>query len=292
MTPTSTNRPRKHHQDRPNFTAALRRAVWLYGLTERPLAPKDIQAEVQRARQDMGLAPYRGGAVSDYLQRRTRGTELQNKDRQPVHYESVDRKRIPVEAVRQNWRFLEAPDHAQIRLTADQSHLRQVAPGHFHFAGRGSHLPSMTVLVGPIAEVAKLVVEGKFQDRNGLYLLHRNGRNYLGQTKELHTRARSHQATGAEQAFFAFPDESAPVSADVLNVAESYEFRLNPAQCAGLIRLEGGGRSTCSGRWTDRRWGFDCMGIGRNTYHSRSSRSRNCWNSRTPSWAETQSRSP
>ena len=222
MTPTPTDRLRKHHQDRPDFTAALRRAVWLYDFTGRPFAAKDIQEEVQRARQGMGLAPYRGGAVSDYLQRRTRGTELQRQDRQPVHYEFVDRKRIPVEAVRQNWRFLCAPDHAQIRLTADQGHLQPGShtPCQFHFASRGSHLPSLTVLVGPIAEVRRLVEE-KYQHRAGLYLLHRNGQNYLGQTKEFHVRGRSHSTTGAEQAFFAFPDEKVPVSSDVLNVAES-----------------------------------------------------------------------
>ncbi|ULH17684.1 hypothetical protein MF271_19930 (plasmid) [Deinococcus sp. KNUC1210] len=220
MTRTSTSHPRNHHQDRPDFTAALRRAVWLYDLTERPFAPKDIQAEVQRARQGMGLAPYRGGAVSDYLQRRTRGTELQKRSPQPVHYESVNRKLIPVQAVRQNWRFLGAPDHAQIRLTADQGHLQPVAAGQFHFASRGSHLPSLTVLVGPIAEVRRLVAE-TYQDRNGLYLLHRNEQNYVGQTKEFHVRGRSHSSTGAEQALFAFPDERVPVSSDVLNVAES-----------------------------------------------------------------------
>ena len=36
---------------------------------------------------------------------------------------------------------------------------------------------------------------------------------------------------------------------------------------AGSIRPEGEERSTCSERWTDRRWGSDCAGIRRNTYN-------------------------
>lgn len=217
---TTSTATRKHHQDRPDFTAALRGAVWLYRLTGQPFASKDIQEEVQRARQGMGLAPHRGGAISTYLQRRTKGTALQKKANQPVHYKAVKRKLIPAEAVQNNWRFLNAPDHAQIRLTADQGHLQEMAHLHFRFVTRGSHLPSLTVLIGPIVEVRKIVKQA-FEDRNGLYLLHRNGRNYVGQTKEFHTRGGSHQATGAEQVLFAFPDEPVPVSSDALYVAES-----------------------------------------------------------------------
>ncbi|MFC4456565.1 hypothetical protein [Deinococcus sonorensis] len=217
---TTSPPTRKHHQDRPDFTAALRTAAWTYRLTETPFAPKDIQAEVQRARQGMGLAPYRGGAVSDYLQRRTRGTKLQAQDNQPVHYESVDRRLVPTARVLQNWRFLSAADHAEIRLTADQGHFNETAVGQYRFVTRGSHLPSLTVLIGTVTEVCA-TVEAGFKDRRGLYLLKRNGRNYAGQTREFHTRGRSHGATGAERVIFAFPDETLPVNSDELNVAES-----------------------------------------------------------------------
>ena len=47
----------------------------------------------------------------------------------------------------------------------------------------------------------------------------------------------------------------------------SYRFRLNLAQFAGLIRPEGEGKSTCSGRWTYIRRPPVYTGIGRNTYY-------------------------
>lgn len=233
---TST-RPAKHHTDRPDFTAALRSAAWTYRHHEQPFAPRDIQAAVQQARRDMGLPPYRGGAVSDYLQRRTRGTALQKKDNQPVHYQSVDRRLRPDDAVMRNWRFLEAADHAVIRLTAFQGVLRKVKDGQYTFSTRGSHLPSLTVLVGEIAEVRKQVESDPvFKARRGLYLLRRNGRNYAGQTREFATRGRSHTATGAEFVIFAFPDEQEMVTGDVLNVAES----LTIASLSELLDLENG----------------------------------------------------
>lgn len=233
---TST-RPAKHHTDRPDFTAALRSAAWTYRHHEQPFAPRDIQAAVQQARRDMGLPPYRGGAVSDYLQRRTRGTALQKKDNQPVHYQSVDRRLRPDDAVMRNWRFLEAADHAVIRLTAFQGVLRKVKDGQYTFSTRGSHLPSLTVLVGEIAEVRKQVESDPvFKARRGLYLLRRNGRNYAGQTREFATRGRSHTATGAEFVIFAFPDEQEMVNGDVLNVAES----LTIASLSELLDLENG----------------------------------------------------
>ncbi|OWL93489.1 hypothetical protein CBQ26_19880 [Deinococcus indicus] len=233
---TST-RTAKHHTDRPDFTAALRSAAWTYRHRQEPFAPKDIQAAVQQARRDMGLPPYRGGAVSDYLQRRTKGTALQKQDNQPVHYLSVDRKLRPAPTVMSNWRFLEAADHAVIRLTAFQGLLSKVQDGQYTFSTRGSHLPSLTVLVGEMAEVRRQVdSDPAFKARRGLYLLRRNGRNYAGQTREFSTRGRSHTATGAEFVIFAFPDEQETVSGDVLNVAES----LTIASLSELLDLENG----------------------------------------------------
>ncbi|MDV6374110.1 hypothetical protein [Deinococcus arenicola] len=224
---------KKHHQDRPDFAAALRSVAWTYQHTGTPFAPKDIQAVVQRTRQDMGLPPYMGGAVSDYLQRRTKGTKLQQQDNQPIHYVADARKLIPAPSVMENWRFLGASDHALIRLTAFQGVLQEMQSGQFSFSTRSSHLPSLTVLVGPIAEVRQAVAQN-FKGRSGLYLLKRNDKNYVGQTHEFEVRGRRHGSTGAEFVLFAFPEETDRMDSDVLNVAES----LTLVSLSELLNLE------------------------------------------------------
>lgn len=211
---------RKLHTDRPDLTAALRAAAWTYALTRQPFAPRDIHAQVQRARRNIGLPPLQGGAVSDQVQRRTRGTRLFEGDDRPVHYEGGNGQLVPTTRVLTDWRFLAAADHAELRLTARQGHLEEVSPGVFRFSTRGAHLPTLTVVSGTLNEVRALVETGG-ADRRGLYLLRRNGRNYLGQTREFATRGRSHGATGTDHVLFAFPDEAAPVGLDSLNVAES-----------------------------------------------------------------------
>lgn len=224
---------RKLHTDRPDLTAALRAAAWTHALTHQPFAPRDIHALVQQARVNMGLPPLQGGAVSDQVQRRTSGTSLFGQDDRPVHYEGGNGQLVPTARVLADWRFLSAADHAEIRLTARQGHLGQASPGVFRFSTRGSHLPTLTLLSGPLAEVRALV-EGQYADRRGLYLLRRGSQNYAGQTREFATRGRSHGATGADHVLFAFPDEAQRVGLDSLNVAESLAI----VSLAELLTLE------------------------------------------------------
>ena len=80
-----------------------------------------------------------------------------------------------------------------------QAHLTAVTGGSATFVPRGSYLPTLTLLSGPLSEVRALVkAQPGYIDRRGLYLLRRNGQNYAGQTREFDTRGRSHGATGAD----------------------------------------------------------------------------------------------
>ena len=225
----------KLHSDRPDYTAALRNAAWMHKQSDRTYQSREIQAEVQQARRSMGLPPLQGGAGSDYLQRRTQGTSLFEQDDKPLHYERQNGRLVPTSKVLNDWRFLHAADHAEIRLVARQAHLRIISAGVACFVPRGSYLPKLTLLSGPLSEVRALVKSNsKFADRRGLYLLRRNGQNYAGQTREFDTRGRSHGATGADQVLFAFPDEVLRVNSDSLNVAES----LTIVSLAELLTLE------------------------------------------------------
>ena len=229
-----TRTPRRRlHTDRPDLTAALRQAAWTYSLTRQPFAPRAVHALVQQAREGMGLPPLQGGAVSDQVQRRTTGTALFAQDDRPVHYEGGAGGLVPPPTVRSDWRFLNAPDHAELRLTARQGQLAQPSPGTFRFSTRGSHLPTLKLLSGPLAEVRALV-DVQYADRRGLYLLRRNGQNYVGQTREFGTRGRSHGASGADHVLFAFPHEPQRVGLDTLNVAESLAI----VSLAELLTLE------------------------------------------------------
>lgn len=209
---------RKLYTDRPDFTAALRTAAWRHQLISEDFAPKDLLQLVQQARRDLGLAPLQGGAPSDQLQRRTKGTVLYDQHDYSLHYEARGSRLIPTKKVVDSWRFLNTPSHAEIRLVAREGHLAAGTP--LTFTTRGSHLPSLTVLFGPLEEVRQQV-ELHHKDRRGLYLLRRDGQNYVGQTKEFATRGRSHGAIGADFVLFAFPKEDQLVSSDSLNVAES-----------------------------------------------------------------------
>ena len=174
---------------------------------------------IQHARCDLGLPPLLGGAVSDQLQRRTRGTVLYERNDRATHYEPRGTRLIPEITLGNNWRFLNAPSHAEIRLVAREGHL--AADPTPTFTTRGSHLPSLTVLSGPMADVQRQV-EAYYRIKRGLYVLRKNGKNYVGQTKEFGTRGRIHGATGADFVLFAFPDEQQMVCSDALSVAESF----------------------------------------------------------------------
>lgn len=225
----------KLHVDRPDLTAALRTAAWTHAQSGRTYQAKEVHAEVQLARKGMGLSPLLGGAVSDLVQRRTQGTNLFDQYTEPLHYERRDGQYVPSVKARADWRFLNAADHAEIRLVARQGHLTATTNGMACFTPRSSALPNLTLLSGPLDEVRALVKGTKqYSDRRGLYLLRRNGKNYAGQTREFDTRGRSHGATGADHVLFAFPDEEMRVSSDSLNVAESLAI----VSLAELLTLE------------------------------------------------------
>lgn len=213
-----TSARRKLHTDRPDFTAALRTAAWRHHLADEDFSSRDLQELIQQARRDLGLAPLQGGAASDQLQRRTKGTVLYGQSDHPLHYEPRNNRLVPTVTVRNNWRFLNTPSHAEVRLVAREGHLQ--AGDVLTFTTRSSHLSSLTVLFGPIGDVRQRA-DQDHRDRRGLYLLRRHGKNYVGQTKEFGTRGRSHGTTGADLALFAFPNEAQRVSSDALNVAES-----------------------------------------------------------------------
>lgn len=58
----------------------------------------------------MGLPPLQGGAISDQVQRRTRGTALFAQHEKPVHAEGGNGQLVPAAAVLADWRFLAAAD--------------------------------------------------------------------------------------------------------------------------------------------------------------------------------------
>ncbi|MFC3863191.1 hypothetical protein ACFOPQ_20725 [Deinococcus antarcticus] len=134
---------KKLHTDRPDFTAALRTAAWQAQLTGKDFTPAEIQTLVQRERNALGLKSLQGGAPSDQLQRRTKGTALYQKHDRPAHYEIVGGRLRPTPKVNDNWRFLSTPSHAEIRLVAREGHLQ--CDGLSTFTTRGSHLPSLTL---------------------------------------------------------------------------------------------------------------------------------------------------
>lgn len=211
--------PGKLHHDRPDFTSALRTLTWRYLLDGEALTAGQIERAVKVAREDLGLPAHEGGAVSTYRQQRTAGLKAHQDAGKPLHYEPDGTRFVPAGAVRANWRFLDAPAHPDIRVTAAQG-LLHVREDELRFSTRASHLPSLVLVTGSLDEVRARVKQA-YATRRGLYLLRREGKNYVGQTGEFETRGRAHQARGADRVLFAFPDETPDVTRDELDVAES-----------------------------------------------------------------------
>lgn len=230
----ATKPVKKHHDDRPDCAATLRRVIWQHHVKPRVWSLAELVAEMQAVRDGMGLPPLAGGAPSSLIQARMAGAKARKKG-VPLHYEpetgadgKIKSRWAPSSKVKPDWRFISAADHDQIRLIARRGHLGRAVHADdsgvskFTFSTQGHHLPDLLCIYGPVKAVRKQVGLEGMSTARGLYLLRKGEDNYVGQTKEFTTRARHHDKSGAEFVFFAVPmGDPLPISSDVLAVAES-----------------------------------------------------------------------
>lgn len=211
----------KLHHDRPDCTSALRTLTWRFLLDRQPFGVATIEGAIQQARADLNLKAHDGGATSTLRQQRTEGMALHKGSGLPIHYVRQEKLFVPAPAVVKNWRFLLAPSHPDIRVTARQGLLyRHADDGQLRFSPRATHLPTLVLLMGEPKAVSA-VVKTNYPTRRGLCLLLRDGENYVGKSGEFATRVGAHHKSGAGLVVFAFPDDHAVLGSDALSVAES-----------------------------------------------------------------------
>lgn len=209
--------------DNPVSAVFLRGLAWELYVAKENLTVQDGTGQVQAARKEIGLAPLKGGAAHDFIQKLRVG---------PKPFLSP--KKTPPQPVEQAWpsawRLLYLPPHNFVRQLSDKP-ICAVAPAttppttHFEFLVtlRNPAVPTLHVFVGE-----QLPNSRTFGTHRGLYFLRSAEQLYLGKTDEFDVRLshhiKNHQKHNDPVLWWVFvsPEQSVQIfTQDALGAAEA-----------------------------------------------------------------------
>jgi hypothetical protein len=173
--------------ENPVTAVFLRTLAWELYVAEKKVRVRDAETQLQAARKELGLAPLKGGAVRDFIQKLRLPPKplLSGKNEPPFPMEAKWKK---------EWRLLYLPPHSLVRQLSDRPVCKSISP----IVGEQSHTQLLLTLRDPTVPTLRVFAgtsqpgSGTFNQLRGLYFLRLNNGLYVGKTDEFDVRLPQH----------------------------------------------------------------------------------------------------
>ena len=173
--------------ENPVTAVFLRTLAWELYVAEKEVRVRDAETQLQAARKELGLAPLKGGAVRDFIQK----LRLPPKPLLPGKNEPP----FPLQTKwRAEWRLLYLPPHSLVRQLSDRPVYKLVSP----IIEEQSHTELLLTLRDPAVPTLRVFAgtsqpgSGTFNQLRGLYFLRLTNDLYVGKTDEFDVRLSQH----------------------------------------------------------------------------------------------------